>query len=366
MGVAMVSTASLVGSAAVLLRNAGIDTPRNDAKLLLAEAFEIAPGDVEKSVLLGENADELMQGSKARSDRDDGRAGEGCLDGRRRLDRFRHMVALRQMREPLQYIVGHAPFRYLDLRVGPGVFIPRPETEEVVQAAIDWIRSWHLDHPRIVDLCAGSGAVGLSMFTEIPNAEVWAVEISEEALKWARCNRDLVLSKKGNFLSCERLRTETGDPLASESASVSLSQPGNENRRQRPLPHVHRYHLVQGDAVDDAVLGELNGTIDAVVTNPPYVPLSHIPSQPEVRNHDPDLALYGGSSDGLHVPRQVVTRSRALLRPGGLLVMEHDISQAQALRSFAIAEGFTDVRTGDDLNGRPRYLSALKGIEFPS
>ena len=113
-----------------------------------------------------------------------------------------------------------------------------------------------------------------------------------------------------------------------------------------------------GDATDPNTLAELDGTVDLVVTNPPYVPESEIPEQPEVRDHDPELALYGGSPDGLLIPKRIIDRAAALLRPGGLLVMEHDISQGAALVAYAQTHGFAQAHTGHDWTGRPRYLVA--------
>lgn len=232
------------------------------------------------------------------------------------------MIARRAAREPLQYITGHAPFRYLDLEVGPGVFIPRPETETVVQAGIDWLTRERLSTPRIVDLCAGSGAIGLSLVTEARGAQVWAVEKVPRTYDWTM----------RNWRRISRL-----DPLAADN-----------------------YHLELGDATSGTTLAQFDGTIDMVVTNPPYIPEVQIPEQPEVRDHDPKAALYGGSADGTLIPERIVMRAAGLLRPGGVLVMEHDISQGPRLVSFAQANGFGQAYTGDDWTGRPRYLFAVR------
>ena len=220
----------------------------------------------------------------------------------------------------MQYIVGHTPFRYLDLHVGPGVFIPRPETETVVEEGIDWISRKGLRTPRVVDLCAGSGAIGLSIATEVPGSQVWAVEISEQAASWTRRN---------------------------------LAEAGE----RRPML-ASNYHLDIADATNPATLAELDGTIDAVITNPPYVPQTAIPEQPEVRDHDPDLALYGGSPDGTLIPERIIKRAARLLKPGGLLVMEHDVTQGERLVEYARTNGFSTARTGQDLTARDRYLVA--------
>nr|WP_175578372.1 peptide chain release factor N(5)-glutamine methyltransferase [Bifidobacterium jacchi] len=290
----------VVRAAAAELRAAGIETPEHDAKLLLAEAAGdgVELRDVDKALLMG-----------SRLDYDAGR--------------FVAMVTRRVGREPLQYIVGHAPFRYLDLQVGPGVFIPRPETETVVQAGLDWITRHGMYHPRVVDLCAGSGAIGLAVASEVPGAEVWAVELSPEAYAWTERNHALV-------------------------ARAYPSVAGN-------------YHLERGDATSPLTLPQLDGTVDIVISNPPYIPLAQIPEQPEVRDHDPALALYGGSADGAAIPERIILRAAALLRRGGALVMEHDISQSDRLAAFAQSNGFAQVHTGDDWTGRPRYLFAERG-----
>ncbi|KAB8287972.1 protein-(glutamine-N5) methyltransferase, release factor-specific [Bifidobacterium ramosum] len=294
------NVADVIRNAAATLREAGADTPEHDAKLLFAEAAGRELRDVDKAMLMGD---------------------EWTLDETAE-QRFRTMIDRRAAREPLQYIVGHAPFRYLDLSVGPGVFIPRPETETVVQAGLDWITRNRLYTPRVVDLCAGSGAIGLSVVTEVRGAEVWAVELSPDAYAWTERNRETVARR---------------DPSAG-----------------------YNYHLERGDATSPLTLPQLDGTIDMVITNPPYVPLAQVPEQPEVRDHDPDMALYGGSADGAAIPERIILRAASLLRSGGALVMEHDISQGDRLVAFARANGFADAHTGDDWTGRPRYLFAVR------
>ncbi|PJM74704.1 peptide chain release factor N(5)-glutamine methyltransferase [Bifidobacterium simiarum] len=293
---------SVLNAATRTLADAGVDTPRFDAKLLLAHAAGVELRDVDRAMLMRESLD---------------------FDE----SEFRAMIARRSAREPLQHITGHAPFRYLDLAVGPGVFIPRPETEIVVEAGFDWLKEQRIDHPgidhpRIVDLCAGSGAIGLSAVTELADSEVWAVELSPETHQWTERNRKRILA----------------------------ANPDAESR----------YHLILGDATDPATLNDLDGTIDLVISNPPYVPESEVPEQPETRDHDPELALYGGSADGLLIPERIIDRSAGLLRHGGVLVMEHDISQGVALVDYAGRSGFDHARTGNDLTGRPRYLFAVR------
>ncbi len=235
---------------------------------------------------------------------------------------FESMLARREAREPLQHIVGHAPFRYLELEVGPGVFVPRPETELVVQEAIDWITAHGLYSPRVVDLCAGSGAIGLAIATEVPGAQVWAVELDTQAAQWTRRN----MHKVG----------------------------------ERFPDLVANYRLEVADATCPVTLATLDGTADVVISNPPYIPLTNVPQQPEVRDFDPDTALYGGSADGMMIPERIIVRAAALVRTGGLFVMEHDITQGDRTVAFARANGFTEARTHTDLTGRPRYLVATR------
>ena len=159
------------------------------------------------------------------------------------------MIARRAAREPLQYITGHAPFRYLDLEVGPGVFIPRPETETVVQAGIDWLTRERLSTPRIVDLCAAAA----------PSDCPWSPRCAAR-----RCGRSRRLPRTYDWTMRNWRRISRLDPLAADN-----------------------YHLELGDATSGTTLAQFDGTIDMVVTNPPYIPEAQIPEQPEVRDHDP-------------------------------------------------------------------------------
>lgn len=292
------AAADVIRDAAVQLREAGIETPEHDAKLLLAEAAGVELRDVDKALLMGEELGTAEQ-----------------------LARFQSMLARRAKREPLQYITGHAPFRYLDLKVGLGMFIPRPETETVVQAGLDWLTRNGMIHPRVVDLCAGSGAIGLSVVSEVPGSQVWAVELSPNTAEWT--NKNLA-----------------------ETAKRYPSIASN-------------YQLEIADATSLATLAQLDGTIDIVITNPPYVPESDVPEQPEVRDWDPELALYGGSMDGTLIPERIIERAYRLLKPGGALVMEHDVTQGDRLVAYAKAAGFTTASTGRDWTGRDRYLFAV-------
>jgi release factor glutamine methyltransferase len=219
------------------------------------------------------------------------------------------LIAARASRVPLQHILGSSGFRYIDLAVGPGVFVPRPETELLVDAVLDVLEGKAT--PRVVDLCAGSGAIGLSVAHEHRGATVDLVEASAEAFEWLRRN----------------------------SAG-----------RDRVTIH----HADLADAPTDA-----DAMIDVVVSNPPYVPIDeHDVVDPEVRDHDPELALWGGV-DGLDVVRRVIDRAKVLLRPGGSVVIEHSDRQGQTVPELLERAGFTAVADHDDLTGRPRFALAV-------
>lgn len=329
---------SVAAAIGVALESAGVAHGDYEAVLLLAWAVGCEAGDVRRTMLMGGTMEELVSRYGAGAGGagaggagvDDAVADDAGVDGAgipRVETRLHDAVTRRCAREPLQYIVGAAPFRYLSLAVGPGAFVPRPETETAVDLALDWLRSAHIpgEGARIVDLCAGTGAIGLSLVTELPASQVWAVEKDDDAIVWTRRNARRILG---------------GMPDAAD-----------------------RYHLVQADATDAATLAQLDGTVDAVVTNPPYIPLATPPEQPEVIDWDPHVALFGGSDDGLRIPVLLLRRIRTLLRPGGLVVMEHDITQGAALRDAASRMGFVQARTEPDLTGRDRFLVAWRDGE---
>ncbi len=232
--------------------------------------------------------------------------------------RYAVVVERRRTREPLQHITGTQAFRYLTLLVEPGVFVPRPETETVAQVAVDEARRLRAAGrtPRVVELCCGAGGIAVAVATEVPGCEVHAVDLSPQAVALTRRN--------------------------AERAGAVLS-------------------VSQGDVRDGGLLGPQAGSVDVVVANPPYIPPDAVPVDPEVRDHDPDLALYGGGADGLDVPRAVLAAAVRLLAPGGLLVMEHAEVQDEAAREAARATGgLTDIETRTDLTGRPRMLVARR------
>ncbi|MFF4287022.1 peptide chain release factor N(5)-glutamine methyltransferase [Streptomyces sp. NPDC001633] len=228
--------------------------------------------------------------------------------------RYWEAVARREAREPLQHITGRAFFRYLELSVGPGVFVPRPETESVVGWAIDAVRAMDVVEPLIVDLCTGSGAIALALAQEVPRSRVHAVELSEEALAYARKNV--------------------------EGSRVVL------------------HH---GDAL--TALLELDGQVDLVVSNPPYIPLTEWEYvAPEARDHDPELALFSGQ-DGLDTIRGIERTAHRLLRPGGVVVIEHaDTQGGQVPWIFTEERGWADAADHPDLNNRPRFATARRAM----
>ena len=224
---------------------------------------------------------------------------------------FDAALARREKREPLQHITGTTAFRSLELKVGPGVFVPRPETEQVVQFAIDYLRQ--LPTPgKAIDLGTGSGAIAISMAFEVPQTKVYAVELSEDAHKYAAHN------------------------IAKNKVSVEL-----------------RLGAMQ------EVVGDLVGQLDVVISNPPYIPNSAIPIDPEVRDYDPELALYGGE-DGLDVIRDISGIGAALLRPGGLLVLEHADGQSDAIRELLLNDGWFSVSAFQDATMRYRTITAIR------
>jgi release factor glutamine methyltransferase len=281
------SLADAVREATAILGDAGVPTPRVDAELLAEHLLGVGLGRL-RAMLLGDSP-----------------APEG----------YGELVAERASRVPLQHITGVAHFRYLTLAVGPGVFIPRPETESVVQLVIDRLAG--TERPKVVDLGTGSGAIAASIAHEVPGAEVHAVEFSAFAHAWALKNLQ---------------------PLGVK--------------------------LVQGDLRD--ALPEHNGSFDVVVSNPPYIPAEAIPNEPEVALHDPPEALYGGGADGMELPTAAAASAARLLKPGGYFVMEHaEVQAGWIARHLREAGCWTDVTSHTDLNGKQRATSAVLSAAGP-
>lgn len=285
------SVRQAIATAAATLAAAGIDSARTDAELLAAHVAGTERG---RLALL----DPVDPGF---------------------FQRFDDAVATRAKRVPLQHITGTAAFGPVELQVGPGVFIPRPETE----AMLEWVFAQRLPaSPVIVDLCTGSGALAVALATGIPGASVIAVDNDPTALEYARRN----------------------------TAATAV-------------------RLVAADVTDAGLLPDLVGSVDLVVANPPYIPLG-VELDPEVAQHDPHHALFGGS-DGMAVITPIVRRAADWLKPGGLLAVEHDDSTSQAcvdviravpdpasLGSCPPARAFTEVTARRDLAGRPRFVTA--------
>lgn len=280
-----------VARAVEVLAAAGVPSPRADAEQLAAHVLGVPRGRLAL-------VDDWPPAQRAR---------------------FEELVRRRAERVPLQHLTGTVGFARLELAVGPGVFIPRPETELLAQWAVATGGAGGRAGPpgiTVVDLGSGTGALALAIAHELPDARVYAVEGAPAALRWLRRN-------------------------AADRAAAG----------DRPI------QVVAGDATDPAVLAELDGTVDLVVCNPPYVPAG-VPVPPEVADHDPPEAVFAGP-DGLAVIRPVIARAAALLRPGGRLGLEHDDSHAAAVRRL-LASRFTQIAEHRDLAGRPRYVTAVR------
>lgn len=274
----------VVRAAAQRLAAAGIASPRADAELLAAHVLGVSRGRL------------ALAGSFSAQQR----------------HRYESLVAARADRVPLQHLTGSTGFGALELSVGPGVFVPRPETELLLEWALGLAGP---DRGVVVDLCSGTGALALAVAYEWPQATVYAVESAPDATGWLRRNA--------------AARRAAGD---------------------RPV------EVVASDATDPAVLAGLDASVDLVVCNPPYVPAA-VPVPPEVADHDPPQAVFAGS-DGLAVIRPVIARAAALLRPGGALALEHDDTHGQVVPRLLRDGGFTAIEDHGDLAGRPRFATA--------
>jgi release factor glutamine methyltransferase len=271
------------------LTQAGIEDAEVDADLLIGHVLGTSRGQVQAAAIMGTTLTAADTTAIAA------------------------LLERREKREPLQHITGRAPFRSLELNVGPGVFVPRPETEGVAQLAIDALRSMADPEPIGVDLGTGSGAIALALATEVPHARVFACENSADAFPWT----------SRNF-------AEVGAPNST---------------------------LVFADLAD--AFTELDGTVSVVVSNPPYSPADAIPRDPEVRLFDPAAALFGGE-DGLDVVRLVSRTGMRLLRAGGVLIIEHGELQGAEIRALLDADGWRATATHRDLTTRDRTTTALR------
>ena len=267
------------------LAQAGIDSARTDAELLAAHVLGVERGRLS----FADVPEEFF-------------------------DRYSDAVSTRVRRVPLQHITGMAPFGPLRLEVGPGVFIPRPETE----ALLEWALAQDLpDDAVIVDVCTGSGALGVALATARPGARVTGIDIDPAALNYARRN----------------------------AAVTTMS-------------------VVQGDVVDGGLLADLAGTVDLVVSNPPYVPSGAV-LEPEVLEHDPVHAVFGGP-DGMAVIVPLVARAADWLKSGGLLAVEHDDTTSETTIDAINATGlFEQLAPHADLAGRPRFVTGRRRPRTP-
>ena len=276
-----------VALAALRLAEAGIESPRADAELIAASVHNVRRGELHTVRDFDFDA------------------------------RFWAEIARRAAREPLQHITGSAHFRYLELEVGPGVFVPRPETEVMTGWAIDQLGKMDVAEPVVVDLGTGSGAIALAIAQEVPRARVHAIEADPLARAWAERNVTKYV----------------------ETAPYTAG----------------RVMLHAGDFAD--ALGDLDGTVDLVISNPPYIPVGAY-VEPEVGEYDPPAALWSGT-DGLDAIRTVQRAARRLLRPGGLVAVEHGAQQGAAVYwVFPEEQGWRDTRNHKDLAGRDRFVTA--------
>jgi len=277
-----------IALAAARLAEAGVESPRNDAEVIAAWLHGVPRSQLHLVPDSGFDP------------------------------RFWDDVARREAREPLQHITGVAHFRYLELAVGPGVFVPRPETEVMTGWAIDALAEMDVAEPLVADLGTGSGAIALAIAQEVPQARVHAVEADPLAYQWAARNVALV-----------------GETAPHTAGRVTL--------------HAGDF----GSALHD-----LDGQADLVVSNPPYIPVgASVP--PEVSEYDPATALWGGT-DGMDAVRVVEQAAARLLRPRGLVGVEHGAQQGADVYWVFADAGWQGIRNHSDLAGRGRFVTAAR------
>ncbi|MGH3936121.1 MAG: peptide chain release factor N(5)-glutamine methyltransferase [Pseudonocardiaceae bacterium] len=271
-----------------ILTDAGVASPRVDAELLAAHVLGVQRGRLPMIPLVDSPV----------------------------IDALRELVSRRAVRVPLQHLTGTAALGAVEVAVGPGVFIPRPETEVLLAWGLAELEK--VQRPLVIDLCTGSGALALAVARARPEAQVHAVELQPTALSWARHNVD--------------------------TAAAAGDTP---------------VMLYAGDIAEPGLLSALDGMADLVLCNPPYVPVGAAVA-PEVAFHDPPGAVFAGQ-DGLDVIRDVVRTGTRLLREGGSIAIEHDDSHAEAVPALLAARRvLTDVADHVDLAGRPRFATARR------
>ena len=284
----------MLRGAARLLSESHVPNPEADSTILLAHAWDIDASGLSRKRLF----DEPVPADVAAE--------------------FAALLDRRRQRIPIQHLIGTAPFRHLELLVGPGVFVPRPETELLVTEILDKLRRQQTSHvPFVIDLCSGSGAITLSLATEFEHLQIIGVEHDAAALEWSQKNLS---------------RVHLGDSTV---------------------------EMVHGDATTFADDNRgLWARTDVVVTNPPYVPDEAVPRDPEVRDHDPAVALYGGVT-GLEIPGLIIKQAEKLLVPGGMFIMEHGEDQGAAVREHIMSTAsLRQAATYPDYTGRDRYTVA--------
>ncbi|CAB4533530.1 MAG: peptide chain release factor N(5)-glutamine methyltransferase [Actinobacteria bacterium] len=273
-----------------LLTSAGVESAEVDAQLLAAHVLGFSRGELQAKSISNFEIDDVGE--------------------------IEALFQKRSERIPLQHLTGVAYFRNLALTVAPGVFIPRPETEVVTEFAVQALRAVP-GEPIAVDLCTGSGAIAISLATEVSNSLVYAWELNPDSEKPLRQN------------------------IEANGGGVQLTM--GDIAKEHPL------------------FQELAGRVDVVVSNPPYIPTGAVPVDVEVQLHEPELALYGGA-DGMDIMKVVSKRALQLLKPGGFLVVEHADSQAKIVADLFEADGWRQIRSHRDLNARDRATTAVKAF----
>lgn len=273
------------------LTRSGVASPQVDAELLLAHVTGVSRGEVLAWVHTDRSltADQLVDWDR--------------------------LLARREKREPLQHLTGTAAFMSFEVSVGPGVFVPRPETQALVEAAIDQALAMAVGEEglRILDLCSGSGVVAISLARAIPHANVSAVEASPEALAYL------------------------------------------ERNVENLAPNIRVVALSVAECAE-----EFGGSgFDMILANPPYVPVSEVPNDPEVATYDPAMALFGGA-DGLDIVHHIQALANSQLRPGGYLAIEHSNLQGDAVRAIMNSAGMRSVSTEKDFAERERFTHGFR------
>ena len=272
------------------LTAADIPTAVGDAEIILAHSLGLTRTDVQEGAA---NATLLSDAQSAQ---------------------IAEFVQRRKNREPLQHLTGKSLFRQLELAVGPGVFVPRRETEYVTQLAIDALRACDSPHPIAVDLGTGAGAIALSMATEVPHSTVVGVEISPDAFPWTQRNFETIAPDNSRALLAD---------------------------------------------MTDA-LHELDGQVDVVAGNPPFQPDGVESVTPEVRLFELPVTVFGGGSDGLDTVRALSKTALRLLRSGGTLAFEHGVSQSAPIAEILRADGWDEISSLTDPRGRQRVTTAIR------